>query len=92
PLDVAGVISPMLIVPAADGEFDSEIGTDVKIACTGGIRGDAGLTSRLQLFVSLAPVRFDYPKALFQECFESVIAKLSAKDRVLYFEATQPSI
>lgn len=89
-IDVPGVIYPVVIVPAMNGEFDSEIGTDVKTACTGGIRRDAGLTSRLQVFVALAPTRFDYSKAQFQECFASVIAKLSAKDRILYFDAASP--
>lgn len=87
---VPGVVKPITILPfGLHGEFDSEIGTDVKVGCTGGIRGDAGLTSQFQVFVALTPPSFDYSKAQFQECFESVIAKLSAKDRVMYFDATQ---
>lgn len=91
-IGVPGVITPVAILPfGIDGEFDSEIGTDTKVACTGGIRADAGLTGQFQLFVALAPVRFDYSKPQFQECFESVIAKLTAKDRLLYFDAALTS-
>lgn len=71
------------------GEFDSEIGAGSKVGCTGGIRGDAGLTGRFQIFVNLSPFSLDYSKAQFQECFESVISKLQAKDRVIYFESAQ---
>lgn len=85
-----GVIKPVAILPfGLHGEFDSEIGAGSKAGCTGGIRGDAGQAGHFQIFAGLSPWSLDYSKAQFQECFESVIAKLQAKDRVMYFEVVQ---
>ncbi|MEK7857878.1 MAG: hypothetical protein AAB320_01940 [Elusimicrobiota bacterium] len=85
-----GMIKPVAILPfGLHGEFDSEIGAGSKVGCTGGIRADAGLAGQFQIFVGLSPYSLDYSKEQFQQCFESVISKLQAKDRVMYFEAVQ---
>ncbi|MBI5882110.1 MAG: hypothetical protein HZB91_03280 [Elusimicrobia bacterium] len=63
-----------------------DLSSSPSISCGGGIRGDAHLQGGIQVFVDLAPWRSDYSKEIFQECFESVLTRLAAQERMLYFK------
>ncbi len=54
-------------------------------SCGGGVRIDVRLRGAIQVYASLIPYRSDYPKEVFQECFESVLTRLAAKERMIYF-------
>lgn len=82
-----GVVEPKHALPwVFDRDVTFDMGQDQSIRCEGGFRGDAGLRGKLQVYVSLSAWRADYPKEVFNACYEKVITGLMAKDRVLYFD------
>ncbi|MCX5792580.1 MAG: hypothetical protein NTY45_10285 [Elusimicrobia bacterium] len=87
-----GVIDSKAVWPMLlSTELEYQVGPDQSISCTGGFRRDAGLYGKTQVFVSLTPVRTDYPKEYFSACYKKVITGLSAKNRALYFDVVRPA-